>query len=118
MIILFSNTLLLFQETQGFQSYNGPCPDPLCMFATRPLHYHCSRPRCFFATDSDDFLIAHTRDFHDNIDILEGFLFFDRSVDCRIESCTRYLYNKIFINIVLKLFKLLLLSYIIFFFQQ
>ncbi|XP_024217955.2 zinc finger protein castor homolog 1 [Halyomorpha halys] len=83
-------------ETQGFQSYNGPCPDPLCLYSNRQQHYHCSRPRCFFATDSDDFLIAHTRDFHDNIDILEGFLFFDRSVDCRIESCTSNKINRHF----------------------
>uniref|UniRef100_A0A146LMX2 Transcription factor castor n=1 Tax=Lygus hesperus TaxID=30085 RepID=A0A146LMX2_LYGHE len=83
-------------KIQGFQSYTGPCPDPLCNLSVKPLHYHCSRPRCFFATDSDDFLVAHSRDFHDNIDILEGFLFFDRSVDCRTESCPSNKLNRHF----------------------
>ncbi|XP_014244600.1 zinc finger protein castor homolog 1-like isoform X2 [Cimex lectularius] len=83
-------------ETQGFQSYTGPCPDPLCSLSEKPQHYHCSRPRCYFATDSDDFLLAHTRDFHDNIDILEGFLFFDRSVDCRFENCPSNKVNRHF----------------------
>ncbi|KAL1122329.1 hypothetical protein AAG570_003734, partial [Ranatra chinensis] len=83
-------------EMHGFQAYNDACPDPLCTLAIRPLHYHCSRPRCFFATDSEDFLVAHARDFHDNIEILEGFLFFDRSVDCRLENCPSNKVNRHF----------------------
>ncbi|XP_073977616.1 zinc finger protein castor homolog 1-like isoform X3 [Rhodnius prolixus] len=83
-------------EMQGFQPYNGPCPDPLCGFSVKSQHFHCSRPRCFFATDSEEFLVAHARDFHDNIDILDGFLFFDRSVDCRIESCASNKINRHF----------------------
>jgi hypothetical protein len=36
----------------------------------------------------------HSKDFHDNIDILEGFVFFDRSIDCRQPSCHRYDHKK------------------------
>ncbi|XP_075232926.1 uncharacterized protein LOC142331110 isoform X3 [Lycorma delicatula] len=74
-------------EMHGFQVYTDSCPDSLCLFSPKPQHYHCTRPRCFFATDSEEQLLAHSKDFHDSIEILDGFLFFDKSVDCRMESC-------------------------------
>ncbi|XP_054266338.1 zinc finger protein castor homolog 1-like isoform X2 [Macrosteles quadrilineatus] len=83
-------------EMHGFQAYNDGCPDPLCLYSAKPLHYHCSRQRCFFATDSEEQLLAHSKDFHDNIEILDGFLFFDRSVDCRLESCVSNKVNRHF----------------------
>ncbi|XP_069703969.1 zinc finger protein castor homolog 1-like isoform X2 [Periplaneta americana] len=77
----------LLQE--GFYSFpeGTPCPDALCPFNTRCQHFHCSQPRCFYVTDREDILIMHSKDFHDNIDIMDGFLFFDRTVDCRLPSC-------------------------------
>ncbi|PSN36019.1 hypothetical protein C0J52_12145 [Blattella germanica] len=77
----------LLQE--GFYSFpeGTPCPDALCPYNTRCQHFHCSQPRCFYITDREDILIMHSKDFHDNIDIMDGFLFFDRGVDCRLPSC-------------------------------
>lgn len=63
-----------------------PCPDPLCIFVGQH-HFHCTQPRCFYVTDRSDILLLHSKDFHDNIDIMEGFVFFDRSVDCRLPGC-------------------------------
>jgi len=79
----------LLQE--GFYSFpeGTPCPDALCPYNTRCQHFHCSQPRCFYVTDREDILIMHSKDFHDNIDIMDGFLFFDRTVDCRLPSCHR-----------------------------
>ncbi|XP_026685643.1 uncharacterized protein LOC103517910 [Diaphorina citri] len=73
-------------EPQGFTQYSDGCPDQLCIFLSRP-HFHCNRPRCFFATDSTEELTLHSKEFHDNVVIREGFLFFDKSVDCRLENC-------------------------------
>ncbi|GLG97314.1 Transcription factor castor [Gryllus bimaculatus] len=77
----------LLQE--GFYCFpeGAPCPDALCVYNSKIQHYHCSQPRCFYVTDREDILIMHSKDFHDNIDIMEGFLFFDRMVDCRLPSC-------------------------------
>nr|CAD7194959.1 unnamed protein product [Timema douglasi] len=74
---------------EGFYSYSEgmPCPDTLCPYNSRCHHFHCRQPRCFYVTDREDILIMHSKDFHDNIDILEGFLFFDRMVDCRLPNC-------------------------------
>lgn len=73
----------------GFQAYTDTCPDSLCIFSPKPQHYHCTRARCFFATDNEEQLLAHSKDFHDNVEILDGFLFFDKSIDCRMEGCHR-----------------------------
>ncbi|KAJ8885929.1 hypothetical protein PR048_012135, partial [Dryococelus australis] len=61
---------------EGFYAFSegSPCPDALCPYNTRCQHYHCSQPRCFYVTDREDILIMHSKDFHDNIDIMEGFL--------------------------------------------
>uniref|UniRef100_A0A8D8RYM5 Transcription factor castor n=1 Tax=Cacopsylla melanoneura TaxID=428564 RepID=A0A8D8RYM5_9HEMI len=73
-------------EPPGFTPYSDGCPDQLCSFLSRP-HFHCNRPRCFFATDSAEELTLHSKEFHANVIIREGFLFFDKSVDCRLENC-------------------------------
>ncbi|KAE8750785.1 hypothetical protein FOCC_FOCC002495 [Frankliniella occidentalis] len=82
------NTLELLQE--GFmlfeQGEGSRCGDALCSLSGR-RHFHCKQPRCFYATDREDVLLMHARDFHDNIDILPGFVFFDRSIDCRLPGC-------------------------------
>lgn len=62
------------------------CPDKLCTFYGQ-YHFHCTQPRCYYVTDRSDILLLHSKDFHDNIDILDGFVFFDRSVDCRLQGC-------------------------------
>lgn len=85
------NTLELLQE--GFALFDGEgaggrCGDALCALSGR-RHFHCKQPRCFYATDREDVLLMHARDFHDNVDILPGFVFFDRSIDCRLAGCPR-----------------------------
>lgn len=62
------------------------CPDKLCSFYGQ-YHFHCMQPRCYYVTDRSDILLLHSKDFHDNIDIIDGFVFFDRSVDCRLQGC-------------------------------
>ncbi|XP_050543799.1 zinc finger protein castor homolog 1 isoform X2 [Daktulosphaira vitifoliae] len=85
-------------EQHCFEEYRYGCPDNLCKYTSEgvALHYHCRRPRCFFATDNDEQLQAHSTHFHDNVTILEGFLFFDSSVDCRLETCVNNTVNKHF----------------------
>lgn len=97
----------LVQEQYKFEEYADTCPDPLCVYSssaaaattsspsssplpTSSLHYHCQVPRCFYATNVDEQLLAHSVDFHENYEILDGFLFFDSSVDCRLENCRKY----------------------------
>lgn len=65
---------------------NQPCPDELCLYYFK-AHFHCARPRCHHATDREDVLNLHTKDFHSFVDILEGFEFFDRNVNCRRPQC-------------------------------
>lgn len=38
----------------------------------------------------------HSKDFHDNIDILDGFEFYDRNVDCRLPNCPSNKVNRHF----------------------
>lgn len=38
----------------------------------------------------------HSKDFHDNIDILDGFEFYDRNVDCRLTKCPSNKINRHF----------------------
>ncbi|KAL4131730.1 hypothetical protein QTP88_009003 [Uroleucon formosanum] len=85
-------------EQHCFEEYRYGCPDNLCKYTSEgvALHYHCRRPRCFFATDNDEELQVHSTHFHDNVTIMEGFLFFDRSVDCRLETCANNTINKHF----------------------
>lgn len=85
------NCPCVFQEQHCFEEYRYGCPDNLCKYTSEgvALHYHCRRPRCFFATDNDEQLQAHSTHFHDNVTIMEGFLFFDTSVDCRLETCVK-----------------------------
>ncbi|XP_050443514.1 zinc finger protein castor homolog 1-like isoform X2 [Adelges cooleyi] len=85
-------------EQHCFEEYRYGCPDNLCKYTSEgvALHYHCRRPRCFFATDNEEQLQAHSTHFHDNVTIMEGFLFFDSSVDCRLETCVNNTVNKHF----------------------
>ncbi|XP_033230377.1 uncharacterized protein LOC117181619 isoform X2 [Belonocnema kinseyi] len=74
-------------EPEGFATYNPDgCPDPACTL--RPTrHHHCSQVRCHFSTERPDQLLMHSKDFHDNVDILPGFAFFDKMIDCRLPGC-------------------------------
>ena len=65
---------------------NSPCPDALCTFFRRK-HYHCTQPRCFYVNDAYEDLRKHSKDFHETIEILDGFAFFEKNVDCRLPSC-------------------------------
>ncbi|GAV07890.1 hypothetical protein RvY_17670 [Ramazzottius varieornatus] len=62
------------------------CQYGSCVYAGRD-HYHCTHPRCHFASERDDILVLHIREFHTNIDIMEGYEFFDQSVDCDLAGC-------------------------------
>nr|XP_018895795.1 PREDICTED: uncharacterized protein LOC109029673 [Bemisia tabaci]XP_018895796.1 PREDICTED: uncharacterized protein LOC109029673 [Bemisia tabaci] len=90
-----TNNTSQLADVYGFQEFSETCPDPLCMFRGSQ-HFHCGRPRCFFATNSDETLVSHAKDFHENIDIMDGFLFFDRCIDCRMESCKNNKMNRHF----------------------
>ncbi|RWS31262.1 hypothetical protein B4U80_00982, partial [Leptotrombidium deliense] len=76
------------ETKDGFYVFqeNVVCRDQNCIFFRR-RHYHCCQPRCFYVTDRDDCLIQHSKDFHDSVIILEGFAFFDRTVDCGYSHC-------------------------------
>lgn len=81
----------------GFRvfSQEDPCPDEQCCYTGR-LHYHCARPRCFTVTDRVDVLNLHAKDFHSFVNILEGYEFYDRSVNCRRTHCTNNQTNRHF----------------------
>ncbi|XP_071109197.1 zinc finger protein castor homolog 1-like [Haliotis cracherodii] len=72
----------------GFKHFTSdePCPDTQCMYYMKD-HFHCARPRCHHATDRMDVLNLHAKDFHNFVNILEGFEFFDRNIDCRRPHC-------------------------------
>ena len=74
---------------EGFYLFQEgiPCLDPFCNFLFQK-HFHCSQPRCYYATDRDDVLLFHSKKFHYNIDIPEGYACFDQSVDCRLSNCS------------------------------
>lgn len=82
---------------QGFDVFpeNSKCPDNLCPYLGT-IHYHCNQNRCLYVTDKEDVLIMHSKDFHDNIDILDGFEFYDRNVDCRLSNCPSNKVNRHF----------------------
>lgn len=75
------------EEPEGFSTFGSDCcPDSACALR-QTRHHHCSQPRCYFSTDRPDQLLMHSKDFHDNVDILPGFLFFDKMVDCKLNGC-------------------------------
>lgn len=73
----------------GFYVFDqeSPCPDMTCLFFGQK-HFHCSKPRCYYITNRDEVLLLHSRDFHDNIDIMEGFVYFDENIDCKLPGCS------------------------------
>ncbi|XP_060532944.1 uncharacterized protein LOC132705965 isoform X2 [Cylas formicarius] len=84
-------------KQQGFDCYgeNTKCPDNLCRYLGTS-HYHCNRCRCLFVTDKEEYLALHAKDFHENVDILDGFEFYDRNVDCRLPGCASNKINRHF----------------------
>ncbi|XP_022245140.1 zinc finger protein castor homolog 1-like isoform X2 [Limulus polyphemus] len=86
-----------FEKVDGFYVFpkNTSCPDHLCPYLGSH-HFHCTQLRCFYVTDRSDILLLHSKDFHDNIDIMEGFMFFDRYVDCRLPNCQSNKVNRHF----------------------
>ncbi|XP_045465819.1 zinc finger protein castor homolog 1-like isoform X1 [Harmonia axyridis] len=82
---------------QGFDIFNEntKCPDHLCPYLGS-THYHCNQNRCLYVTDKEDVLIMHSKDFHDNIEILDNFEFYDRNVDCRLSDCASNKINRHF----------------------
>jgi hypothetical protein len=75
----------------GFLSYpeGTACPDTSCAFNTSSTttHYHCGHPRCHFSVEDVHKLSLHLRDFHSNVDILDGYEYYDRNSDCRDMAC-------------------------------
>lgn len=57
----------------------------LCTWS-RP-HFHCTHPRCHFATEVDEILLCHLTQFHANIDVREGYEFYDSQVECNTPGC-------------------------------
>ncbi|KAH1011544.1 hypothetical protein HUJ04_000893 [Dendroctonus ponderosae] len=92
-----SNMAEYASTLQSFDSYgeNIKCPDTLCPYLGAS-HFHCNRKRCLYATDQMDFLLSHAKDFHENIEILDGFQFYDRMVDCRLQGCASNKTNRHF----------------------
>ncbi|XP_071146586.1 zinc finger protein castor homolog 1-like isoform X3 [Mytilus edulis] len=76
------------QAINGFKIFKQGdiCPDEFCIYRLQQ-HYHCARPRCHQATDRMDVLNLHAKDFHSFVNIMEGFEFFDRNVNCRRPHC-------------------------------
>ncbi|XP_065170803.1 zinc finger protein castor homolog 1-like isoform X2 [Atheta coriaria] len=75
-------------QVQGFDVFpeNSKCPDMMCPYMGS-MHYHCVQNRCMYVTDKEETLVTHSKDFHDNPDILEGYEFFEKGTDCRLASC-------------------------------
>lgn len=85
-----------YDEPPGFTTYNpDTCSDFACPLRSTK-HYHCSQARCYFSTDRPDQLLMHSKDFHDNVEILPGFAFFDKMIDCRLPSCHSNYVNRHF----------------------
>lgn len=82
---------------QGFDVFDehNKCPDPSCPYYNT-THFHCNQNRCLYVTNKEDVLTVHSRDFHDNIEILDGFEFYDRNVDCKLSSCVSNKINRHF----------------------
>ncbi|ODN04588.1 Transcription factor castor [Orchesella cincta] len=75
----------------GFLSFpeGASCPDTSCPYhqQTNTCHYHCGHSRCHFSVSDVHKLSAHLRDFHSNVDILEGYAYYDRNSDCVDTKC-------------------------------
>lgn len=82
---------------QGFDIFkeNTKCSDNLCPYLGS-THFHCNQHRCLYVTDKEDVLMMHSKHFHDNIEILDGFEFYDRNVDCRLPDCPSNKINRHF----------------------
>ncbi|XP_021355431.1 zinc finger protein castor homolog 1-like [Mizuhopecten yessoensis] len=91
------NSAGLPKVINGFKMFEEreECPDELCIYRQQQ-HYHCARPRCHHATDRLDVLNLHAKDFHNFVNILEGFEFFDRNVNCRRNHCNNNKINRHF----------------------
>ncbi|KAK6635020.1 hypothetical protein RUM44_000269 [Polyplax serrata] len=89
-----SSPVQLDVSTYGFYSFDDGCPEPNCRFTK--LHYHCTQSRCFFATDNTQLVVIHSKEFHENFDILDGFVFYDRYIDCQSSTCTHNKINRHF----------------------
>lgn len=85
----YANTLATFDN----YGENTKCSDNLCPYLGS-AHFHCNRKRCFYATDQMEYLLSHAKDFHENVEILEGFEFYDRMVDCRMQGCASNKINR------------------------
>ena len=80
---------------EGFVVFDDgvPCIEPLCKHFCQK-HFHCAKPRCYYVTNRSDNLVMHSKDFHENIDIMEGFAYFDSGVECRISGCANNKVNR------------------------
>ncbi|CAG5135978.1 unnamed protein product, partial [Candidula unifasciata] len=74
---------------------SDPCPDDQCIYKGKD-HFHCGRKYCHMSTDRLDVLNLHAKDFHNNITILDGYEFFERTVNCRRPVCHNNKINRHF----------------------
>lgn len=63
------------------------CGDPVCRY-DQLFHFHCDySKRCHFSTNYATAMDRHVLEFHDAVDILTDFEYFDQNYDCRLYSC-------------------------------
>lgn len=68
------------------------CLEPSCLYDSM-LHFHCSYTKaCHFMTNYSSSMESHLEEFHENVKILERFVYFDRNFDCKFTACE---YNKV-----------------------
>ncbi|GAB6019842.1 hypothetical protein CHUAL_001383 [Chamberlinius hualienensis] len=76
---------------ESFQVFpeGAPCTSMMCSFYGKH-HYHCLQPRCFYVTDRSEMVPLHWKEVHESpeLDLMEGFSFFDRHVDCNSSNCS------------------------------
>ncbi|CAG0889489.1 unnamed protein product [Darwinula stevensoni] len=65
----------------------GDCPLYPHQSRSRASHYHCAQPRCFTVLEDDGEAEVHSKEFHAKVEILDGFIYFHHSLDCRHPTC-------------------------------
>lgn len=78
-----------------FQPSN-PCSDDSCVYK-KIIHYHCNLANaCHYSTNHLYQIEQHINEFHQKIEILENFEYFDRNFSCKKTDCC---HNKVRLKI-------------------
>lgn len=74
---------------------NEQCSDISCVYK-KLIHYHCSHSKfCHYSTNQLVQIDHHLNDFHQKMEILENYDYFDRNYDCKLAGCC---YNKVILK--------------------